>query len=68
MFLNPDSDDVRYAGSAVKMGMSGVALRMTVHRMRRKYCQLLREGITQMMSTTDEIDEEIPFLVSTLSA
>jgi hypothetical protein len=50
------------------MGMSGVALRMTVHRMRRKYCQLLREGITQMMSTTDEIDEEIPFLVSTLSA
>jgi hypothetical protein len=35
--------------------------------MRRKYRQLLREEIAQTVSTPEETDEEIRFLMSTLS-
>jgi RNA polymerase sigma-70 factor (ECF subfamily) len=43
------------------------AQRMSLHRMRRRYRDLLREEIAQTVSTTDEIDDEIRFLLSTLS-
>ena len=66
VFLNRDSNDVGYEELAAKMGMSAGALRMSVHRMRRKYRRLLREEITETVSTLGEIDDEIRFLVSAL--
>jgi len=66
LLLNRDSDDVGYEALAAQMGMSAGALRMSVHRMRRKYRRLLREEITDTVSTPDEIDDEIRFLVSAL--
>jgi hypothetical protein len=35
--------------------------------MRRRYRDLLREEIAQTVSTAEEIDDEIRFLLSTLS-
>jgi DNA-directed RNA polymerase specialized sigma24 family protein len=67
-FLNKDSGDKRYEDLAEQLGLSAGALRMSVHRMRRRYRDLLREEIAHTVSTTDEIDDEIRFLVSTLSA
>ena len=49
------------------LGLSAGALRMSVHRMRRRYRDLLREEIAETVSTTEEIDDEIRFLLSTLS-
>jgi RNA polymerase sigma-70 factor (ECF subfamily) len=67
LFLNQDADEARYEELAGAMGLSVGALRMVVHRMRRKYRQLLREEIAQTVSTPEETDEEIRFLMSTLS-
>ena len=66
-FLNKDSGDKRYEELSGQLGVSAGALRMSVHRMRRRYRDLLREEISQTVSTTDEIDDEIRFLLSTLS-
>jgi len=68
VFLNHDSDDTRYEQVAGQMGISAGALRMSVHRMRRKYRALLRAEISETVSTPEEIDEEIRFLVSSLSS
>jgi RNA polymerase sigma-70 factor (ECF subfamily) len=67
VFLSQDSSEVRYAELAGQLGMRPGTLRTKVYRMREKYRQLLREEITETVSTTDEIDEEIRFLVSRLS-
>jgi len=67
VFLNRDSEDARYKEVADEMGLSAGALRMSVHRIRRAYRQLLREEIAQTVSTPEETDEEIRFLLSTLS-
>jgi len=66
-FLNKESGDQRYEKLADELGVAAGALRMSVHRMRRRYRELLREEISQTVSTSEEIDEEIRFLVSTLS-
>jgi DNA-directed RNA polymerase specialized sigma24 family protein len=67
LFLNQDSDDIRYAELAGQINMTVGAMRMSVHRMRRRYRRLLREEITETVARPNDIDDEIRFLVSTLS-
>jgi RNA polymerase sigma-70 factor (ECF subfamily) len=66
-FLHGDSSGIRYEALAAEMGVTAGALRTSVHRMRRKYRELLRAEIAQTVSTPEEIDEEIRFLIATLS-
>jgi RNA polymerase sigma-70 factor (ECF subfamily) len=68
VFLNDDFEDARYEKVAGQMGMSVGALRTAVHRLRRKYRRLLRDEITQTVSTPEDVDDEIRFLMSTLGA
>ena len=65
VFLNRDSDTVRYGGAA-QMGVSAVALRASVSRMRRRYRKLLHAEVAETVSTPEEIEDEIRFLLSTL--
>jgi RNA polymerase sigma-70 factor (ECF subfamily) len=67
VFLNVDSGEARYNEVAGQLGLSPGALRMAVHRMRRKYRQLLRSEIAETVSTPDQTDDEIRFLMATLS-
>jgi RNA polymerase sigma-70 factor (ECF subfamily) len=50
------------------MGVSAGALRMSVYRMRQRYRSLLRAEIAESVSEPVEIDEELRFLSSILSA
>jgi RNA polymerase sigma-70 factor (ECF subfamily) len=68
VFLNVDFEDASFEKVAAQMGISVGALRTAVHRMRRKYRRLLREEIAQTVSTPEEVDEEIRFLMSALGA
>jgi len=67
IFLNREPDTERYNEVAGQMGLSAGALRMAVHRMRKKYRKLLRAEIAATVSTSEETDEEIRFLLATLS-
>jgi DNA-directed RNA polymerase specialized sigma24 family protein len=64
--LTKDAADTRYEALALEMGVSAGALRMSLHRLRRKYRHALREEIAETVSTPAEIDEEIRFLMSVL--
>jgi RNA polymerase sigma-70 factor (ECF subfamily) len=66
-FLNKSEDAGGYDAVATEMGVSAGALRMAVHRMRRRYRELMRAEIAETVSSTEEIDEEIRFLMSVLS-
>src|SRR5262249_21111555 len=54
-FLNTDSESPLYDVLAEEMGISSGALRMSVHRMRRKYRSLLREEIAEIVCTPEEV-------------
>jgi RNA polymerase sigma factor (sigma-70 family) len=66
-FLNRDLDAGRYEQVADEMGLSAGALRMAVHRMRKKYRKVLRAEIAATVSTPEQTDEELRFLLATLS-
>ena len=64
--LEGDPAAHRYDVLGAELGASAGALRVAVHRMRRRYRDLLRSEIAATVSTPEEIDEEIRFLLSTL--
>jgi len=66
VFLSQDSSEIRYAELAGQLGMRAGTVRTKVYRMREKYRKLLREEISETVSTAAEIDDEIRFLVSRL--
>ncbi len=55
-----------YAAVALELGMTEGAVKVAVHRLRRRYRELLREEIAQTVQTPDEIDDEIRYLLSCL--
>ncbi|MHC1767237.1 MAG: RNA polymerase sigma factor [Verrucomicrobiia bacterium] len=57
-----------YAQLAASFGMTVSALKVTVHRLRRRYREVLREEIAQTVADTTEIDGEIQYLIRVMSA
>jgi RNA polymerase sigma factor (sigma-70 family) len=55
-----------YAAIGAELGMSEGAVKVAAHRMRRRYRDLLREEIAQTVASSDEIGEEIRYLLSCL--
>jgi RNA polymerase sigma-70 factor (ECF subfamily) len=61
-----DRGGVPYAELAPQLGLSEAALTMTVHRLRRRYRELVREEIAHTVSRPAEIEEEMRHLFQVL--
>lgn len=59
-------DEPSRSEAAAVLGMSEGALKAAVHRLRRRFRELLRAEIAQTVSTRTEIDDEMRYLVSVL--
>ena len=63
------SDAARpYAELAAELGMSATAIKVTVHRLRRRYAELLRAEIAQTVATAEEIEDELRDLFAAVCA
>jgi RNA polymerase sigma-70 factor (ECF subfamily) len=51
-----------YANLAERLNMNEGAVRVTVHRLRKRYRELLREEIANTVSSPEEVNEEIHYL------
>jgi len=51
-----------YAMLAKRLSMNEVAIRTAVHRLRKRYRELLREEIARTVSSPEEVSEEIRYL------
>jgi len=58
-FLMMGKNAIRYAEAAGKLGMNESAARVAVHRLRKRYRELLREQIAQTLTGPAELDEEM---------
>ena len=56
-----------YAATAGKLSMTEGAVRVAVHRLRRRYGELLREEIAHTVSSPADLDDELHYLLSVLS-
>ncbi len=62
-----DKSDVPYTQLAAQTGLSEEALRVTVHRLRQRYRQLLRDEIARTVATPAEVDAELRHLFKVLT-
>jgi RNA polymerase sigma factor (sigma-70 family) len=67
-YLSAGRTSVSYAQAADKLGMNEGAIKVAVHRLRKRYRELLRAEIAQTVATASEIEEEIRYLFAALSA
>ncbi len=66
-FLPGESSELTYAEVASRLGIPEGTLKSDVHRLKRRYRELLRQEIAQTVGTSGEIDEELRYLIQTLS-
>lgn len=67
MFLTADSKEIPYATAAAELSMSESALRVAVHRLRRRYRELFREEIAHTLAEGESIEDELRHLLEVLS-
>jgi RNA polymerase sigma-70 factor (ECF subfamily) len=65
--LSGETEHFSYANIADKFGMTVVNVKVTVHRLRQRFRELLREEIAQTVASPQEVDDEVRYLFATLS-
>jgi RNA polymerase sigma-70 factor (ECF subfamily) len=66
VFLTANKKEIPYAGAASELGMDEGALRVAVHRLRKRYRELFREEIAHTLAEGESVDEELRYLMSVL--
>jgi RNA polymerase sigma-70 factor (ECF subfamily) len=56
-----------YADLALQLGINVGAVKVAVHRLRKRYRKLLRDEIAQTMVATEDVDEELRHLFAVLA-
>jgi RNA polymerase sigma-70 factor (ECF subfamily) len=62
-FLSSDGAEAGYAALAGELGLSEAAVRLAVHRLRKRFAAVLREEILETVSDPGEVDAEIRWLL-----
>jgi RNA polymerase sigma-70 factor (ECF subfamily) len=66
-FLMGEAERGEIAGAAAEMGISEGALKVAVHRLRKRYRDTLRAEIAETVSEPDQVQEEIRYLLAILA-
>jgi RNA polymerase sigma-70 factor (ECF subfamily) len=67
-YLPGGSEPASCAALAEELGMTEGAVKVAIHRLRRRYRDLLRANVSHTLANPGEVDEEIRFLLNALSA
>ena len=62
----PTGEEAPRAQTAAALGMTEGALKVAVHRLRRRYRELLREEIAETVASRNDVEEEMRHLVRVL--
>jgi RNA polymerase sigma-70 factor (ECF subfamily) len=65
-YITAKKESVPYRDAAAELEMNEATVRVAVHRLRRRYRDLLREEIAQTVTSEEQIDEEIRDLFAAL--
>lgn len=65
-FLTAGEGAGTYADAAKDLGMTASAVKVAVHRLRRRYREALRRRVADTVGSPQEVDEEIRYLLKTL--
>lgn len=61
-------DEAKYRDVAAELGMTESAVKVAVHRLRKRYAVILREEVLRTVAAPEAVDEELRFLLTAVSA
>ena len=64
--LSGERSEARHRELGATMGLSEGALKVAVHRLRRRFGELVREEIAQTVGTAEDVGDEVSFLRAVL--
>jgi RNA polymerase sigma factor (sigma-70 family) len=56
-----------YSAAGLELGMTEGALKLAVHRLKARYRELLRAEVARTVTSRDEVDEELRYLLKVIS-
>lgn len=59
--------DAPHAAIAARLGLSGPAVRVALHRLRQRYRHILHEEITQTVACENDVEDELRLLLAAVS-
>lgn len=65
--LTGEQNDSSYGEIGRRLGMSEANVKITVHRLRQRYREVLKEGIRETVDSSEAVDEEMRDLMAALS-
>ena len=65
--LTAERGEIPYATMAAQLGHQETAVRMAVHRLRKRFREVFREEISQTVADPNEVEEEIRYLLAALA-
>jgi len=65
--LTAERGEICYAEVAAALGMNEGAARVAVHRLRKRFREVFRAEIAHTVSSPEEIEEEVRYLISVLA-
>jgi RNA polymerase sigma factor (sigma-70 family) len=68
VYLTGEAGTPRYQESAADLEMTEGAVKVAVHRLRRRYRALVQEEVTQTVARPEDVDEELRHLFTALSS
>jgi RNA polymerase sigma factor (sigma-70 family) len=68
VYLGAEGSSIPYRDVALELGMTEGAVKVSVHRLRKRCQELLRDEIAQTITRRDQVDEELQSLFSALSS
>jgi RNA polymerase sigma factor (sigma-70 family) len=63
-YLTGDGPQLSYGATATQLGMSEGAVKVAVHRLRRRFRELVRDEVAQTVSSAADVDDELRYLRS----
>jgi RNA polymerase sigma-70 factor (ECF subfamily) len=65
-FVSADGGSISYDEAAQRLGLSQGAVKSAIHRLRQRYQELIRDEISQTVTSEAEVDEEIRYLLAVI--
>jgi RNA polymerase sigma-70 factor (ECF subfamily) len=66
-WLTGDAAGVSQAEASARLGLSDGAVKVAIHRLRKRFRDLVKAEIAQTVSTEDEVREELRYLIEVVS-
>jgi RNA polymerase sigma-70 factor (ECF subfamily) len=64
--LTGDTENISQAEAAARLGVNEGAVKVAIHRLRRRFREVIKDEIGQTLSDRAQVDEELHYLLEAL--